>query len=189
MAGTGGSNSLELARAAELRTVGVDELSDIRYIHAAALRLQAGAKLSDAEVAAFRDHVYSQAYTDTLFRQKLIGAYLDRQLIGTAGWKVGDDSGATVRIGALFVRPLFTGLGVGRRLLAAVEDDARTAGFTAFSVRATLNAVAFFESHGYAVTSHGVRNLGPEANMAVAFMRKTGAGTATDGLKWAATQH
>lgn len=161
-----------LASAAELRRVDVEHLSTVRYIHAAALRLQAAHVLSEEEIAAFTDHVYSAAYSESLQRQALIGAFVDGELIGTAGWTVSDDTGTSVRLRSVFVRPLFTGMGVGRRLVDHVESDARSAGYEAFSVRATLNAITFFERLGYTITSHGVRPLFGNRTLPVAFMRK-----------------
>lgn len=161
-----------LAAFAELRRVDIEHLSTIRYIHASALRLQAGQLLSEDEIAAFTAHVYTSVYTEALLRQSLFGAFVDGELIGTAGWTVADDNGSGVRVRSVYVRPLFTGMGVGGRLLEAVEQDARTAGYRAFSVRSTLNATSFFEQYGYAVTSHGVRQLFGNRNLPVAFMRK-----------------
>jgi len=161
-----------LAASADVRRIELEHLSSVRYIHAAALRIQAAHVLSEEEIQAFADHVYTGAYSESLQRQTLFGAFADNELIGTAGWTVADDNGSSVRLRSIFVRPLFTGVGLGRRLVHAVEDDARSAGFRSFSVRATLNATAFFERLGYTITSHGVRPLFGNQALPVAFMRK-----------------
>jgi GNAT superfamily N-acetyltransferase len=162
-----------LAAFAELRRIDIDQLSTVRYIHASALRLQAAHMLSEDEIAAFTAHVYTSVYAEALLRQTLVGAFVDGELVGTAGWTVADDSGSGVRVRSVYVRPLFTGMGVGTRLLEAVEQDACTAGFRSFSVRSTLNATSFFEQNGYLVTSHGVRQLFGNHHLPVAFMRKS----------------
>lgn len=161
-----------LAAAVTLRRIEVEHLSTVRYIHAASLRLHAAQVLSEDEINAFTTHVYSAAYGDHLLRQDLYGAFTEGELLGTAGWTVADDTGTSVRLRSIFVRPLFTGIGLGRRLVHGVEEEARNAGFHAFSVRATLNAAPFFERLGYSVTSHGVRHLFGERTLPVAFMRK-----------------
>jgi GNAT superfamily N-acetyltransferase len=161
-----------LAAAVVLRRIEVEHLSTVRYIHASSLRLHAAQVLSEDEISAFSTHVYTAAYGEHLLRQQLFGAFADNELLGTAGWTVADDTGTSVRLRSIFVRPLFTGMGLGRRLVHGVEEDARAAGFHAFSVRATLNAAPFFERLGYAVTSHGVRPLFGDKTLPVAFMRK-----------------
>jgi GNAT superfamily N-acetyltransferase len=162
-----------LAGAAELRPIQIDELSTVRYIHAASLRLHAAQVLSEEEVEAFTQHVYAASYSDNLLRQSLLGAYIDRELVGTAGWTVADDVGSSVRLRSIFVRPLFTGMGLGTRLVHAIEASARAAGFVSYSIRATVNATGFFEHLGYTVTSHGVRPLFGQKTLPVVFMRKT----------------
>lgn len=157
---------------AQIRALTVDDLSNVRYIHAASMRIQAAQVLSEEELAAFSDHVYSEPYAQALSRTRLVGAVIDTELVGTAGWSLGDDSGSGVRISSLHVRPLFTRMGLGKLLLAAAEADARAAGFDTFSARATHNAISFFEAQGYVVTSHGTYQLGGTRGLPVAFMRK-----------------
>lgn len=165
-----------LADALEVRPVGVDEMSTIRYIHANAMRQLAGACYPEEEIAAFVKLVYSPPYADTVLAESLIGGFLGSELVATAGWTPADDRGRSARIRSLYVRPLFTGVGIGRRMLAEVESAARRSGFRSFSARATLNAVGFFETLGYDVTSHGVQMLTPERGLPVSFMRKSDAG-------------
>jgi GNAT superfamily N-acetyltransferase len=166
----------ELTGAAEIRPVGIDELSTVRYIHASALRSQAGSSLSDTEIATFAAHVYSDAYTGGLSEaartNRLLGAVIGEELVGTAGWLPASDNGAIARIHGVFVRPMFTGAGIGRTLALATEEQARRAGFSAFTVRATLNAAGFFSGLGYEITSRGAWTLAPGQTLQVAFMRK-----------------
>lgn len=156
-----------------VRALGVDELSNVRYIHATSIRLHAAHVLSDDEIKAFTDHVYSDAYAAQLARTQLIGASIGGELVGTSGWSFGDDSASGARISSLHVRPLFTGLGIGRMLLEAAEAAAGIAGFDSFSARATLNSVGFFDRHGYIVTSQGMYPMRPDVGLPVAFMRKS----------------
>jgi GNAT superfamily N-acetyltransferase len=162
------------AAAADIRLVGIDDLSTVRYIHATAMRAHAGSAMSEDEVAAYRAMIYTQSYCENLLRQQLNGAWIDTEMVGTAGWAVNDDAGSTARIQSMFVNPLFGGVGLGTRLLLVAEQSARQAGFDTFSVRATPNSVGFFERNGYVVTSHGVRTIGPNVALPVAFMRKDG---------------
>ena len=168
-------------RVVVIEPLGIDDLSTVRYIHATSIRLHAAQVLSDDEIKAFTDHVYSDAYAGQLSRVRLFGARIDGELVGTSGWSFGDDSASGARISSLHVRPLFTRIGIGHALLAAAEAAATVAGFDSFSARATLNSVRFFEHHGYVVTSHGLYPMRPDVGLPVAFMRK--AERATDVVK------
>ena len=50
---------------------------------------------------------------------------------------------------ALYVAPVATGRGVGRALVAVCEELARSLGLSRLTVRATLNAVSFYEQQGF----------------------------------------
>jgi GNAT superfamily N-acetyltransferase len=165
-----------LISAADVRPIGIDDLSTVRYIHAAALRTPAASRLSETEIAAFAAYVYSDAYTGLLVEaaraKRLLGATVGEDLVGTAGWSPADDRGAVARLICVFVLPLFAGCGLGRLLALAAEDQARRAGFRCFTVRATLNASGFFTQLGYEVSSRGVWALGPGQSLPVTFLRK-----------------
>lgn len=166
----------EIATAADIRPIGPDDLAEVRSLHAISFRALASQTFTEEEIEAYTDHVYSMAYTETLSeairRRQLLGAWFDAQLVGTAGWTAGDGNISAARIRWVHVRPLFTGLGLGTRLVGAAESAARRAGFELLSVEATLNAAEFFAGLGYETSSHGVRALPPGQNLAVAYMRK-----------------
>lgn len=155
-----------------IRRVGMDDWASVRYVHATAFRVLASRDCEPAEAEAFADFVRSQDYADRLLAENLHAGWLDGELVGTAGWIPADDSGALARITSVFVRPLFTRLGIGRRLALDAEARARAAGFERFSARATLNSVGFFEKLGYDVTSHGIHVIATEQGMPITYMRK-----------------
>lgn len=166
----------EIASSAELRPIGPDDLAEVRSLHATSFRVLASHTFSEEEIAAFTEHVYSLPYTEALSeaieRHQLLGAWYGGQLVGTAGWTPGDGNHSAARIRWVFVRPLFTGLGLGGRLLEAAEAAAMRAGFEILSVEAPLNAAEFFAGFGYETSSHGVRTLSRGQSLAVAYMRK-----------------
>ena len=155
-----------------IRRLGVDDHSNVRHLHARSMRSQSGDALSDSEIAAFLAYVGSPAYSDSLLAEEVYGALVDGQLIGTASWHVNGDDGETARIASVFVHPLFVRLGIGGRLLAEVEARALRSGFDRLGTSATINAVAFFERHGYQEASRGVKAFGPDCWLPVAFLRK-----------------
>jgi putative acetyltransferase len=160
------------AIALDIRRLGLDDHSNVRHLHARSMRSQSGDALSDAEIAAFLAFVGSPAYSDTLLAEELYGAFVGGQLIGTAAWHVNGDDGETARIASVFVHPLFARLGIGGRLLSEVEAKALRSGFDQLGASATINAIAFFERHGYQEASRGVKAFGPDCWLPVAFLRK-----------------
>ncbi len=174
-----------IADGAVIRRLSVDDFSTVRYVHTAAFKAQTAPLLTDEEILAFLVQVTTPGYIDALMTTHAYVATVGGQLVGTAAWTAGDDSGASARISSVFVDPLFTGGGIGRRLLSAVETSASDAGYHRFTVRATANAVPFFLALGYDIASHGVSSLSVvEGSLPVTFMRK--AAVATTGQTHAA---
>jgi GNAT superfamily N-acetyltransferase len=60
-----------------------------------------------------------------------------------------DPSREAARIRAFFVRPAWARLGIGRRLLARCESEARAAGFSAAELVATLPGERLYSACGY----------------------------------------
>lgn len=150
--------------------IGLDHFSDLRNLHAAALREGASSVLSEDELAAMLALVQSHEYSDQVLQEETVGGWIDDELVGTASWHTNSDDGRGARIGWVFVR--HPGFGIGRRLVTEVEARAQHSGFNQLAVSATANAILFFERLGYQVASRGVRNVGPNCALPVAFMRK-----------------
>lgn len=165
-----------MSEAAVLRLVEIDELSDVRYVHAASVKALSAGQLSETEVEAFHAYVYSSQYTDRLAEmvkaRRLFGAAVDGRVVATSGWMPANDSGSTVRLAAVFVSPLFSASGLGRLVALGAETHAAQAGFDVSSVRTPVGAVAFFQRIGYDVSSFGAWTLRPDCALPVAFMRK-----------------
>ena len=151
-------------------------MSELRHLHALSARRLAAGMLSESEIIAFANHIYSEAYSARIAEivrvRRLLAARLDGALVGTAGWTPANDAGSVARLIGVFVSPLYARLGIGRRLVEAVEAEAHQAGFAVYTIRAPLGAAEFFARLGYDVASHGVWPLDREAALPVAFMRK-----------------
>jgi GNAT superfamily N-acetyltransferase len=150
--------------------LGLDDFSGLRYLHATALRAHTGSVLSEVEIAAFIDLVRSSAYVDLLLKEEMYGAFLDGELVGSAGWHASADNGAVARIASLFA--LHPRRGIGRRLLATIEARAGACGFQQFATGVTANAVPFFQGQGYRIASRGTRMLTPQCGLPVTFLKK-----------------
>lgn len=166
------SLSATLAQMMKLRPLSVDDLSAARYIHAASFAGAAQDHYSRADIDAFTAFVRSPRYADLLLGNRAVAAWIGPEMVGTAAWSAGEPPSPTARILAVFVRPLFTGEGIGRQLVGYIEDEARAAGYRALEVSATLNAVGFFQDLGYLLVREGTWALPLGHEMPVAFMRK-----------------
>lgn len=171
------ASAADFLRAVEVSPALIDDMSSIRHLHASSARRLAAGMLSETEIAAFVDHIYSEAYSsrvaEVVLARRLATARLHGELIGTAGWTPANDSGAVARLIAVFVSPLYAQRGIGKVLVQSAETQARAAGFSIFTMRAPLGASGFFERIGYDVASHGVWPLTRDAALPVAFLRKT----------------
>jgi len=76
------------------------------------------------------------------------------------------------RIRAMFVDPLHSRRGFGRRILEISEDDARKAGFRTFELMATLPGVPLYSACGYEEIERTVIELPDGARLECARMRK-----------------
>jgi GNAT superfamily N-acetyltransferase len=155
-----------------LRRIGIDDHNQVRHVHMRAIRVHCADALNDAELAACLDFMGSADYSDHLLAEEVHGAFVDGQLVGTASWLANGGDGETARIGSVFVDPMLARLGIGSRLLAEVEIRAARSGFDQLGASTTMNAVPFFERHGYVEASRGVKAFGPECWLPVAFLRK-----------------
>jgi len=162
----------DITHLADYRPVTIDELADVRILHETAFRALAANQHGAGEIDAFCALMQSNAYTDQIAGNDLWAAWIERTLIGTAGWAPVDGFGRSARIADVFVNPLFAGRGFGRVLAMAAEERARLAGFNAFGVRVTPNAVPFFASLGYRITAQGTRQLPGGIDLPVTYMRK-----------------
>ena len=87
-----------LAEALELRTVTVDDLSTVRFIHASAFRLMADACYPEEEIAAFAAYVYTVGYGDMIHGENMLAGFLGGEMVATAAWTPADDGGGSARI-------------------------------------------------------------------------------------------
>ena len=155
------------------RRAELDDYSTIRHVQASAVRALVDRLLVVAEVANAVRIIYSPDYVSDLIKKNLQVAVLNGDIVGTGAWSPGDDRGLTARLSMLFVTPLFQGIGIGRRLVGALEQDAQEHGFDRYSITTPVSLVSMFETFGYATASHGVsRDVVPGATLQVAFLRK-----------------
>ena len=163
---------LSMRSQVELRTVGLDGLAEVRHVTALAYRAYAGPFLAEDQVDALVELVRSPEYTDQMLASNCVGAWIDGRLIGCVGWFPAGSSAAGAKLLGVCVDPLFGRLGVGRRLVEAIEIRARRAGFSILTARVPISAAPFFARLGYAGTSQGVWMTPSGVSLPVVHMRK-----------------
>lgn len=103
-----------------------------------------------ALLAALAADPVPETFPDTIARHYFVVALIGQRIAGFAALK--PDPGM---VDAVFVRAEAMGRGVGAALLAHVEEQAKSLGLTALSLKASLNAVAFYERAGYVAGEPG----------------------------------
>jgi len=112
--------------------------------------------LHKASVRGLCAGVYSSEQIEAWLAPRLADDYRKAMTVGgetmfvahRAGRIVGFASLKAAMLMALYVDP-DGGRGAGRRLLQAAEEHARSDGVAVLSLQATLNAVVFYQRHGF----------------------------------------
>lgn len=137
-----------------IRRIGVDDWSDVRYVHAMSFRTFVAPRVSHQYTDAFTARLREPGYVDQFCDTALTGAWLDGELAGTAGWSPVEGRERAALIEGMFVNPLFAFMGIGSALLAHAENDARKAGCETFVAVVPSVSASFPMRFGYEVTAH-----------------------------------
>ena len=106
------------------------------------------------------------------------GGWSSRRKLFTGGGAGVDDSARlnpaseAARIRAMFVHPAAARRGLGRRILAACEEEARRASFARAELMATLPGVPLYRACGYDIIEETALLLGDGVQLPAARMQK-----------------
>lgn len=163
---------MSIKLSAELRSIGLDHLAELRSVHADAYRANLSNDLSDDQLEALVEFVHTPDYIELLLTTECQGAWIGQRLCATASWTAGAGPGAGAKLIGVCVDPMFAGLGLAKLLVGDAEARARRAGFAAISARAPVSMAPFFERHGYVGTARGVWATPCGVNIPIVNMRK-----------------
>lgn len=149
------------------RAVPVDA-APIWAIHTRAIREIASSHYDPDTVVAWSGRTTPASYAEVIATLVLVVAEDDDGRL--AGFGELDPSAGIVR--ACYVDPDFERQGVGRALMAALEDEARAHGRSALLLDASLNAIPFYEALGWRVETRARHDLGQGAGLECAVMTK-----------------
>lgn len=137
-------------------------------IHTRAIRETASAHYPPESVVAWSGRMTPESYIEPIEARVVLVAEDDDGRI--AGYAQLNPREGIVQ--ACYVDPDFNRRGVGRALMAAVEDEARAHGRTALLLDASLNAIAFYASLGWREEARAHHELAPGAWLDCAIMTK-----------------
>jgi GNAT superfamily N-acetyltransferase len=156
---------------AVVRPIGVDDFAAVRHVERSSLAAVLAGNVEPGELEFLRRSLDTPEHTDELAECTLLGAWVDRTLVGIAGWRRSSSRRRVARIEHVHVDPLFAGLGLGRRLVRCVESLARAAGCQQARVRALHETTPFFVRLGYQIVGYGATDAADRAGLPLTHMR------------------
>ena len=132
-----------------IRKATLDDAAALCALHKASVRSLCAGVYSADQIEAWLASRAADLYRNamTVEEQTKFVAQRDGRTVGFASIK-----GDTLK--GLYVDPTH-GRGAGRILLRTAEDHARSEGIAVLSLQATLNAVPFYERHGFVAGQRG----------------------------------
>lgn len=127
-----------------LRPALVSDIDTLWALRTVAVRLGCATHYAPEQIAVWTASPVPAAYETMLVDGGGIVAMLDDALVGYAMLDLHKHE-----VDAVFVDPARAGLGIGKRLLAALELLARERGIVRLHLSASLNAVPFYRAAGF----------------------------------------
>ncbi len=127
----------------------------IREVHAASIEGLGPDAYEPRQVEAWAQGCESADYTSTIRADELevIVADQDGTVVGFGSLRLGEPDGYVAEpdaeVTGVYVHPRVAREGVGTRLYTELERRARDYGARTIGLLASLNAVSFYETHGY----------------------------------------
>jgi GNAT superfamily N-acetyltransferase len=119
----------------------------VRELHSTSFARLAASGYTAEQMQAVERLLRDPSYKQDLRESNLTLALFAGDIVGSAGWC--QPAPGTARIRKVFVAPQHAGKGLGRLLMEHVERDIRASGIREIVIRATMNAVPFYERLDY----------------------------------------
>ena len=119
----------------------------VRELHSLSFAHQAATHYTREQMQAIESMLRAPSYRQELQECNLRLAIIEKHIAGSAGWCQPDLK--TARVRKVFVAPLHAGMGLGRRLMEVIESEIHASGIRNIIIRATMNAVPFYERLGF----------------------------------------
>jgi GNAT superfamily N-acetyltransferase len=150
-----------------IRRATPDDADALASVNRESITALCGVRYSDEELAAWTAGIDPTMYDAAIDAENIVVAVEDDTIVGFA---VADPSESMVK--ALFVAPDAARRGVGRSLMAAVEERLLHAGVGDARLNASFNAVPFYEALGYSALGQTTHRLRSGVELPCTAMRK-----------------
>lgn len=150
-----------------IRAAITSDVEAIAAVRASAIRDVCGPSYDPSQIQAWISSKTPQDYVRALLHRPVFVAVRDG---GVVGFSELDSS--TGEVCAVYVHPDALREGVGRELLQAVETCATELALVQLNLHATLNAIPFYQAHGFVLEAMTSFPIGPDASLACARMHK-----------------
>lgn len=127
-----------------LRPALPDDIDALWALRTVAVRVSCATHYAPEQIAVWTATPVPEAYAAMLAAGGAIVAMHDGAIAGYAMLDINKQE-----VDAVFVDPARAGLGIGKRLLAALEQLARGRGIARLHLSASLNAVPFYQAAGF----------------------------------------
>jgi putative acetyltransferase len=136
-------------------------------VHGSAIRETCASHYPREVIDVWAGRLRPEKYAEAIERHDFFVAEEDGRVVGFG--ELGREAAA---IQGLYVSPEVKGRGVGRRLLSALEERARSYGLKSLRLTSSLNAVAFYERAGFKAVEELTEAIGPGVERASVRMFK-----------------
>ena len=138
-----------------IRTAQEEDCESVFQVHIRAIKVICTKHYAQDEIEAWSSVLKPGRYKNAIRRGPFFVAVDGDAIVGFSNLNC--KSG---EVEAVYVDPGYVGIGVGMKLLQALEIAAKVAGLTFLHLSSSLNAVSFYEKAGYISQNH-TRNLLP----------------------------
>lgn len=150
-----------------IRAAIAGDADEICRMHVAAIRQTCSSTYDAAQIESWTANKSPERYLGAIERHPFFVAVVDGNIVGFCEL---DPHRAEML--AVYVHPAHLRQKIGRRLLQAAEAAARDRSLSRLSLRATLNAIPFYEANGYTVDAMGFHVLADGTELPCADMHK-----------------
>jgi putative acetyltransferase len=153
-----------------IRPATLDDRAAIWAVHTSSIRLLCSKSYPASQIERWAGFLTPERYAAVITdgQRRFVVAEIAGRVVG-----FGQFNPSTAEVEAVYVHPEHAGAGVGGALLRHLEQLADAASLPSLHLTATLNAVPFYERHGFKVTGYGEHEHPSGAILRCAFMRKT----------------
>jgi putative acetyltransferase len=143
------------------------DVEEIAAVHARAIREICGPVYEVTQIDAWISGKTAEGYLRAIARQLFFVALIQNEVVGFS--ELNPENG---EVYAVYVRPDCIRRGIGRRLLQTLEARALERSLKCLRLHATLNAVPFYQAHGFVLDAMTSFPLRPGLTLPCAAMHK-----------------